>query len=88
MYYRRTSHKRPQCKGLLRGGRLRESDRKGQILSNLEWSGIFTLKKVFFPLPIPGRFYDTIISSSLWQFIYGSAMSIGNHMISSAIWNK
>ena len=51
------------------GGRLREWDLKGEISQvNLEWSGMFVLKKilkVYFPLTMTASFYDKIISYSV-----------------------
>ena len=33
------------------------------------------IRQIYFPLTITGSFYDKIISYSMWQFIYGSAIN-------------
>ena len=65
------------------GGRLREvvtyKSQNARVKffrqPRMEWY-IYSKKivKVWFPLPITGNFIDKIISYSMWQFIYGSAL--------------
>ena len=68
----------------LSGSRLREvvayksRTARAKFLSQprVEWY-IYSknVMKVYFPLPITGSFIDKIISYSMWQFIYGSALN-------------
>ena len=73
-----TSRKRPPKMQRL-GGRLWESDRKGEIFKSTSNGVVYLFQKkimkVFFLLPITGSFIDKIISYSIWQFMYGSALN-------------
>ena len=67
----------PKCKGLVVAYESRIARAKFLSQPRMEW---YTYSKkimqVYFLLPITGSFIDKIVSYSMWQFIFGSALII------------
>ena len=67
----------PKCKGLMVAYESRTARAKVLSQTRIEWYTYSKkIMKVYFPLPINGRFIDKIVCYSMWQFIYGSALTI------------
>ena len=66
----------PKCKDLVVAYEGRTARAKFLSQPRMGWY-IYSNKnnESYFPLPITGSFIDTIISYSMWQFIYGSTLN-------------
>ena len=75
LQYSRISH--PKCKGLVVAYESRTARAKFLSQTRIEWYTYSKkIMKVYFPLPITGSFIDKIVCYSMWEFIYGSALTI------------
>ena len=66
-----------KCKGLVVAYESRTARAKFLSQTRIEWYTYSKkIMKVYFPLPITGSFIDKIVCYSMWEFIYGSALTI------------
>ena len=67
----------PKCKGLVVAYESRTARAKFLSQTRIEWYTYSKkIMKVYFPLPITGSFIDKIVCYSMWDFIYGSALTM------------